>query len=201
MFKLPTLLTIIIATLVSPGGADIIGVGIFGGSVLYDGDFAAASSFTCEPGSPVALGGIVELALVRALPIRFGASYTVDHNVTTLYNNQSAGIKFRDFSLDLSLMYRFFDPPLSPVSIYIGGGGGLKIISTDPVGSSNPSGFEQVMLNNDILWKVAGVGGIEIEIPAMSLSFFMDARLNYVYREGDQLRYPGYFTGVFYHFL
>lgn len=177
----------------------VIGFGLAGGSLLYDGNFEQTTGFPCEPGTPVSFSALLQVEFIRPLPLRLSVSSSRDE-VSTVFNDESAGVDFTDTEIGLLAMYRFFDPPLSPVSLHLGGGFGCRLLTTEPVGSSIPDGFADAMIKNEILWGLKGVGGLEIEIPALRSSIFMEGYFHYVYTSGNPVKFPEYSAGWMFRF-
>ncbi len=177
----------------------VVGAGFAAGSLLYDGNFEQTTGFPCEPGTPVTFTALLQVEFIRPLPLRLSVRHSSDE-VSTIFQGESAGVDFKDTEFGLLAMYRFYDPPLSPVSLHLGGGFGFRLLTTRPVGSGNPDGFDESMVENVILWGLKGAGGLEVEIPALRCSIFMEGYFNFVYTSGDPVKFPEYSAGLLYRF-
>ncbi len=165
-------------------------LGAHGGSMSFSGDlFSGSDAIEGDPLGTGAFGsvriGVTTLPIVDAA-IDLGAT---QRSATAVEAASESPIEydFTDLTLEVSLRVDVFDPPLSPLSVYFGLGGGLHWIPTLPV-----TGIEvaEGRLTTETSPEPAAflLGGARFDPPALPIAFFVEGSLGGIFGAGDALR-------------
>lgn len=161
-----------------------IEIGARAGSCSYSGDvFAGSETFEdSDAGAATGFGirlGIMSLPLVD-LFTEFSASSRT--SAVTLFDDDGVETGQREYELldwgvEGSVRFPIWDPPLSPITIFVGGGGGLHWIPADP----KPSGNDEVETASRPKPSAHFVGGIRFEPPALPLALFLEGQMGGIF--------------------
>ncbi|MAE71839.1 MAG: hypothetical protein CME06_15405 [Gemmatimonadetes bacterium] len=165
-------------------------LGAHGGSMSFSGDLFSGSD--AIEGDPLGTGAFGSVRIgVTTLPIVDAA---IDLGITQrsataveAASETTVDYDFTDLSLEASLRVAVFDPPLSPLSVYFGVGGGLHWIPTLPATGIEVAGGQ---LTTETSPEPAAflLGGARFDPPALPVALFVEGSLGGVFGAGDALR-------------
>ncbi len=185
-----TLAAIALGSFASPAGALFgLEIGGHGGSVSYSGDlFSGSDEYQDNQLSRGAFAGVrLGLTALPVIDVVADLSYTERvSRALDLATEQPLDYDFTHIGLEASARVAIFDPPLSPLSIFAGVGGGLHWIPAIPaeiVVEGGKLSTERVAQPSTFF-----VGGARFDPPALPLSVFAEGSVGAIFGEGDALR-------------
>lgn len=164
-------------------------VGVRAGSMTYSGDLFGGSDEYRGDQLGTGICGAVRLG-ITTLPVidivaDLGYTQRSSFAIDVATDDQRA-YDFSDVALNASLRVAIFDPPLSPLSVYLGAGVGMHWIPALPSAVSVEGGKITTVTSAEPA--ALFLGGARFDPPALPFAVFVEGSIEGIFGAGDVLR-------------
>jgi len=151
-----------------------LSLGVRGGSSQYSGDVLPGSG---DIGSGTMLGVHLKASTLPIIDLEIAAEFFQKDFDYALPVARQVGLTFRDAALRATVKYGVFSPPLSPISVYVGVGGGLDFLNTAyPDNVTLGDADKEKLLEDSAKKSYHGLAGVRVSLPAVPFAIFAEGR-------------------------
>jgi hypothetical protein len=177
--------------LCAPSADALLGleVGVRGGGISYSGNvFGDSDRYRDDQLGSGAFGGLrLGVTTLPVADLVADLSYTSrSSHAVEIDANQALAYDFSDLGLEGSLRVAIFNPPLSPLSVYLGAGLGMHWWTDLPPNVQVSGGKLSTDTNSNAAASV--LAGARFDPPALPFSLFAEGALGGIFGRGDAVR-------------
>lgn len=172
-----------------------LGFGIHGGYGSYKGDvfryeIGGEEFVSGDVGSAIQYGGHIKVGTLPVVDFYLNVDYFskkefYEYSFKFGETEYKRKIDFQDLSISLDGKLNLYAPPLSPLSIYLGGGIGTHLLNTEigeQIPTDIPDDYEEYFdfFKDNGRIDIHGILGAKVNPPVVPLEFFLEGRYAFI---------------------